>query len=457
MSNINRDYTIVLDVKSGTFTAPTMYFYNTDINTSNIYVQLGIKETLLNVNPIDNATDYKIKVNIIKPNKVVKVIYGVLVNEEESIFEFDLPEDCTNISGIYKLEFEVSCIVSERPENITTFPSKYEVKKSILTDFVPEITDTEDNTMMRDILTQLQSKFDDVRLNTDDTTGTHIVLDFYANSVKVDSIVFDIEGGLGGATTIPDEYITETELEAELDNYSLATHTHDTYASKEDLDKIINLVDKPPTYVKPSLNLSASVSNLQHNIATNITLNPSFSRNDGGDITKYVLNKGNTKLYENTSLGSYTDTVTLPYNSSVTYTASVTYADGTIKNTSLGIPYPSTSIKAGTVTTSKTIKCYALSYTGITSNSTITVADISSLTSRLCTSKSYTGTYNLDNQRVVYMYPSYLGVLTSIKDSNNFDYINSYTLTKMTYNDVEYNIYILTDPVTITGFKQIFN
>ena len=55
------------------------------------------------------------------------------------------------------------------------------------------------------------------------------------------------------------------------------------------------------------------------------------------------------------------------------------------------------------------------------------------------------------------MYPSYLGVLTSIKDSNNFDYINSYTLTKMTYNDVEYNIYILTDPVTITGFKQIFN
>ena len=113
MSNINRDYTIVLDVKSGTFTAPTMYFYNTDINTSNIYVQLGIKETLLNVNPIDNATDYKIKVNIIKPNKVVKVLYGVLVNEEESIFEFDLPEDCTNISGIYKLEFDVSCTVSE--------------------------------------------------------------------------------------------------------------------------------------------------------------------------------------------------------------------------------------------------------------------------------------------------------------------------------------------------------
>ena len=138
MSNINRDYTIVLDVKSSTFTAPNIYFYNTDVNTSNIYVQLVIKETLLNVTPIDNATNYKIKVSIIKPNNVVKVVNGTLVNEERSIFEFNLPEDCTNVSGIYKLEFDVSCIVSERPENITTFPAKYEVKKSILTDFVTE-------------------------------------------------------------------------------------------------------------------------------------------------------------------------------------------------------------------------------------------------------------------------------------------------------------------------------
>lgn len=50
MNNINRDYLIVLDVKSSTFSAPTMYFYNTDVGTSNIYVQLVIKETIINAN-----------------------------------------------------------------------------------------------------------------------------------------------------------------------------------------------------------------------------------------------------------------------------------------------------------------------------------------------------------------------------------------------------------------------
>ena len=55
------------------------------------------------------------------------------------------------------------------------------------------------------------------------------------------------------------------------------------------------------------------------------------------------------------------------------------------------------------------------------------------------------------------MYPKSFGALTSIKDANNFDYINSYTRSEMTYNDVDYYVYILTDPVTITGFKQAFS
>ena len=132
--NINRDYLVVLNVKNGNIASPKMYFYNTDINTSNIYVQLVIKENLLNVSPIENATDYKIKINIIKPNNVVKTIDGALVNEGESIFEFDLPEDCINLSGVYKLEFVVSGIVSNREEKITSLPTEYTVNKSILTD-----------------------------------------------------------------------------------------------------------------------------------------------------------------------------------------------------------------------------------------------------------------------------------------------------------------------------------
>ena len=142
--NINRDYLVMLNVKNGNIASPKMYFYNTDINTSNIYVQLVIKENLLNVSPIETATDYKIKVNIVKPNNVIKIIDGALVNEEESIFEFDLPEDCINLSGVYKLEFVVSGIVSEREEKITSLPTEYIVNKSILTDLNASTEESDD-------------------------------------------------------------------------------------------------------------------------------------------------------------------------------------------------------------------------------------------------------------------------------------------------------------------------
>ena len=123
----------------------------------------------------------------------------------------------------------------------------------------------------------------------------------------------------------------------------------------------------------------------------------------------------------------------------------------------MGIPYPNTSVKAGNVSASGTIRAYALSYYGVINSSTITENDISSLSSRLSSSKSYTYTVSLSEQRIIYMYPQTFGTLTSIKDANNFDYINSYTRTTLSYNGVDYYVYILTDPVTITGFKQIFN
>ena len=73
-------------------------------------------------------------------------------------------------------------------------------------------------------------------------------------------------------------------------------------------------------------------------------------------------------------------------------------------------------------------------------------------------SKKYTGNYALDNQKTVYMYPASFGTIESIKDANNFEYINSYTFTTIQYDDVLYNVYVLTDAVTVEGnFKQIFS
>lgn len=71
-------------------------------------------------------------------------------------------------------------------------------------------------------------------------------------------------------------------------------------------------------------------------------------------------------------------------------------------------------------------------------------------------SKSYTGTTTLNNQRTVYAYPKQFGALTSIKDANNFDYINSYTRSELEINNETYYVYVLTSPTSITTFKQIY-
>lgn len=224
-----------------------------------------------------------------------------------------------------------------------------------------------------------------------------------------------------------------------------------------DISTILGIVDTPPTYTKPTLSISFNTSTLEHNKATSVMITPNFKQNDAGSVSSYVLYKNGTEIFNNTTVSAYTDSATISHNGSTSYSATATYGDGAIKNTLLGIPYPNTSIKAGSVSASGTIRAYALSYYGVISSSTITENDISSLSSRLSSSKSYTYTVSLSEQRIVYMYPQSFGTLTSIKDANNFDYINSYTRTTLSYNGVDYYVYILTDPVTITGFKQIFN
>ena len=252
----------------------------------------------------------------------------------------------------------------------------------------------------------------------------------------VDEKISQIEPGGGG--------MTEEEREQLEKNTS-------------DISTILGIVDTPPTYTKPTLSISFNTSTLEHNKATSVTITPNFKQNDAGSVSKYVLYKNGTEIFNNTIVSAYTDSTTVNHNGSISYSATATYGDGPIKNTLLGIPYPNTSVKAGSVSASGTIRAYALSYYGVINSSTITENDIPSLSSRLSSSKSYTYTVSLSEQRIIYMYPQSFGTLTSIKDANNFDYINSYTRLTLSYNGVDYYVYILTDPVTITGFKQIFN
>ena len=96
-------------------------------------------------------------------------------------------------------------------------------------------------------------------------------------------------------------------------------------------------------------------------------------------------------------------------------------------------------------------------YFGVTdAASEVTAETILAFAELIRGSKSYTGTTSLNNQRTVYAYPKQFGALTSIKDSNNFDYINSYTRSELEINNETYYVYVLTSPTSITTFKQIY-
>ena len=111
-------------------------------------------------------------------------------------------------------------------------------------------------------------------------------------------------------------------------------------------------------------------------------------------------------------------------------------------------------------------------YSGAVTSAPASSADVLAVggeTASGANSKGRTVTYTLSNQKSCYCYPTSLGALTSIKDANNFEYISSYdratvsvtrnittTTGGATTRTASYYVYTLKDPVTITGFKQIF-
>lgn len=262
------------------------------------------------------------------------------------------------------------------------------------------------------------------------------------------------------------------------DRYSLLNHGHEErYAKKDDIKNFVtkDYLDSViaglgtgggggggsiyPTYIEPVVTIKTNASYVTHKQKTTIVVTPEFSQNDAGDITKVTLRRNNIVVYESTELKNYSDEVTLKHGEKVSYTITVEYSDGIIKNTTEGDPYPSTSIKAGFKSKTIVVNGIANSYYGTIGDKVFDVSDISGLTAIRNLAKSFTMTYKLDNQKSIYMYPATYGELSSIKDINNFEYINSYTFSVITYDEVSYNLYIMTDSVTVSGsgFKQVFS
>ena len=227
-------------------------------------------------------------------------------------------------------------------------------------------------------------------------------------------------------------------------------------ANTDNIDKILEIIDEPPIYVKPTISLSLSVKHLEHNTNTSIIITPTYNNNDGGNVREFILQCGDDNFTFD-SVRSYIYTTNIAHGKSITFSAKVLYDEGEVKNTLLGNPYPTDKILAGETLASVTINSYARTYYGAVSKNILQTDDIKQLSSVLNTSKSGNYTIDLKNQRLVIAYPKSFGYLTSIKDANGFEYLSSYNIKEIMFNEVEYIYYIMNDAVTITNFKQTFS
>ena len=83
---------------------------------------------------IENAEDYTLTMNIVKPDNDYKIIEGKLHDKEKAIFECDLKEDCVDEIGTYRCELLTKCNINDHEEITTSNKLTYKVKSSVLND-----------------------------------------------------------------------------------------------------------------------------------------------------------------------------------------------------------------------------------------------------------------------------------------------------------------------------------
>lgn len=173
-------------------------------------------------------------------------------------------------------------------------------------------------------------------------------------------------------------------------------------------------------------------------------------------------------LFEKRTTQTITVRWTVKEGNDVVVPDSITVNDVSITNTETNKQF--TNVTTNTIYTVKAIKDGITvqgstsvtfvnpSYFGPVDNDFVaTETAIKELTKSVKNGKGYTGNTSLNNQKVCYAYPKSFGALTSIKDANNFEYINSYSRNELVVWDEMYYVYVLKDATTIDSFKQIYS
>ena len=281
----------------------------------------------------------------------------------------------------------------------------------------------------------------DVEVNSDNTL-TCILSDGTKVTTK-NKITVPSGSGSGGSSQLSNAITSNVEVGGVPSGTNFAKGTNLEEIIKKMLVKYF-----PPTAtfsITPSTTLKLFGDTIASETLKVVTVKNS------SDITEIVFKADSTVL----------NTLTSGVNNGGTF--SYTYTPSTPIDNTITL---SVDVKDGTQTVTKSIKitfCYP-TYYGIVADTVTSMgaSDIQGLAKRVAVNNKAM-TWNgisMGYGKLCYAYPKSLGALTSIKDANNVDYINSYTRTEVTLtengNSVVYYCYLLTDAAGVSNFKQIY-
>lgn len=183
----------------------------------------------------------------------------------------------------------------------------------------------------------------------------------------------------------------------------------------------------PPTYNAPTMSMSPSNQTVESGTKVNPTVTASYNKRDGGDVTNYkldrIVNGQTTTVINNASIQPYVqDEIMVQDGGLLKFTAKIDYAAGPIKEDNLGDPYPSTSIKAGSLTNTITYTGQRKTFYGkdTKSQAATTSTEVRALPQSVMNAANGTKlTINIaaGDTRVTFAYPATLRDVTSVLSS----------------------------------------
>lgn len=245
MSNINRDYLIVLNPKTSKVTVPELNYYIYDKYTANLFVNLVTVENGKVVNMVD-ADQYKLVLHVLKPTNEIQTVEDIQVfNKEKALFQIELDAELTKNIGRYKCEL----LTIDRTDHIVQSAKfSYRVKKSIYND-LDVVTETPQYPIIITLLDKLQDidKYEEERRANEvarvaaekarvkDYTDLRktVTTDIDTMQQKIDSFdgkVQEVDNAVTQMRTNITDY--QTKKNTELDNYKTQKDTQINTAIK---------------------------------------------------------------------------------------------------------------------------------------------------------------------------------------------------------------------------------